>query len=693
MNSSLRVKRLMHDMSISDQTFLSSRFFADYLRHLLFIPCKRYGIKIPRVTVVFDSDPLRRARRKGGAYTDGDSIVIYGDGYGMDSLNTREKKVCKCIGRLVHEFGHVLFTDFQARKTAMQNLNRGMLWPPLPAEIDSDIDMNAASMLMFLKKTPTRVNQVLEAWADIYNILEDGYIEECDYRTLGGILIDGLTFTRTEQYKSAGKFINLSDEEWAIPETLYVAIHNCLLLYTKYGTCRNELKDRDAPPIQCVMRVHRFVDALLYESDSRKRMLGSHMVFLGLWPEIEAYIMSKPESENISPDIDAKSRGMVTAIPNGTSRGRAVGIDEDTHVSGSKKTREKTVKQADSAYNDMEEGEVKAAEKGETTWVEGYEGAAPNHDELEIALRSIEKDVRKEEAEIEANSELTDELTSECEGLDYGAAHRGMRKKIRRIAVPSQALVDAFDALYDTYKGVVDDMVRMVAPYLSKDKEQEIEMSGFYTGSKFDATRLVYNDWRCFKQDACPIPDKGVALTVLIDLSASMGGDSNRIIMARVAAMVLYMFCNRCGIPCSVIGHTCSFYATELDLEVFADFETPDENDKYRLMNISARQDNRDGAAILYAGEHLLKRPETTKLMVVISDGDPVAKGYCGAAARADMSTIITELRRRGENIFAAAIGSDKDNIHNIYGDGFIDISNINNMPGELLSLVRRYVN
>ena len=42
--------------------------------------------------------------------------------------------------------------------------------------------------------------------------------------------------------------------------------------------------------------------------------------------------------------------------------------------------------------------------------------------------------------------------------------------------------------------------------------------------------------------------------------------------------------------------------------------------------------------------------------------------------------------------IFAAAIGSDKGNIHRIFGEGFLDITEIKTLPDQLLQLVKRYI-
>ena len=114
--------------------------------------------------------------------------------------------------------------------------------------------------------------------------------------------------------------------------------------------------------------------------------------------------------------------------------------------------------------------------------------------------------------------------------------------------------------------------------------------------------------------------------------------------------------------------------------------------DCYRLMDLSARADNRDGAALRFVAECLLRRPEEIKLLILISDGQPCARGYYGTAAEADLRGIKRDITRRGVTLFAAAIGDDKEAIERIYGEGFLDISNLNDLPVLLTRLIAQRI-
>ena len=125
-----------------------------------------------------------------------------------------------------------------------------------------------------------------------------------------------------------------------------------------------------------------------------------------------------------------------------------------------------------------------------------------------------------------------------------------------------------------------------------------------------------------------------------------------------------------------------------MELYAYAEFDSIDNKDQYRLMDMSARSGNRDGAALRYVAERLMTRPEPIKLLIITSNGQPAACGYYGTEAEADLRGIKQEYTRKGIKFFAAAIGNDKENIQRIYKDGFLDITNLEKLPVNLGKLI-----
>jgi len=168
----------------------------------------------------------------------------------------------------------------------------------------------------------------------------------------------------------------------------------------------------------------------------------------------------------------------------------------------------------------------------------------------------------------------------------------------------------------------------------------------------------------------------------------------DRCTYARASAIILYDFCQSLDIPVMVYGHSTDYtdVGNTVALYSYAEFDGFDHDDKYRMMDIAARGSNRDGAALRFVAEQLSKRPEAVKILILVSDGQPADSGYGGSAAEEDLRGIKQEYQRKGILFVAAAIGDDKQNIERIYGDSFLDISDLNQLPTKLTAVVKRHV-
>ena len=63
-----------------------------------------------------------------------------------------------------------------------------------------------------------------------------------------------------------------------------------------------------------------------------------------------------------------------------------------------------------------------------------------------------------------------------------------------------------------------------------------------------------------------------------------------------------------------------------------------------------------------------------------------------GAAAEEDLRGIKHEYQRKGVLFVAAAIGSDKENIERIYGNSFLDITDLTKLPVKLAGIIKRFI-
>ena len=283
------------------------------------------------------------------------------------------------------------------------------------------------------------------------------------------------------------------------------------------------------------------------------------------------------------------------------------------------------------------------------------------------------------------------ELTSEIATMDMGSAHKGISCKVQRIAQVTPEMKESYAETAKELEGIAKKLARKVSQKL-KEREQSDKMEGLFLG-RLDTRALLRNDGKMFYRNKKAEDLKKMAVGILVDESGSMCWGS-RATSARAAAIVLYNFCEILELPVMVYGHTADESGWgSVTLLDYSDFKGGyDKDDKYRLMDISARSNNRDGYALKYMYEKIKSRPEEQKIVFVISDGQPAASGYSGRNAEDDMRKLRDAAFRKGIVTFAAAIGNDKDNIQRIYREGFLDISDLNELPVTLTNLLVRYL-
>ena len=164
--------------------------------------------------------------------------------------------------------------------------------------------------------------------------------------------------------------------------------------------------------------------------------------------------------------------------------------------------------------------------------------------------------------------------------------------------------------------------------------------------------------------------------------------NGERIIAARKAAILINQVCTNLDIPLMIAGHDDSGMMNYNIFKYFKNYR----NDGYKIAGMSAGGCNRDGMAIQFTAAYLEQRPETVKLMIVISDGRPNSSNYGGEKAKEDIQSIVYEAKKKGIETFAYAIGDDKDLIREIYKDKYIDISDLSKLPKIMANMIRKRI-
>lgn len=314
---------------------------------------------------------------------------------------------------------------------------------------------------------------------------------------------------------------------------------------------------------------------------------------------------------------------------------------------------------------------------------EPYEHAA---EDIERILESLAKEQACEELEWERLQELNDMARN----ISYGNVHKGVHFFVNRQTTIKESHVEQYERISKALITISKQLQRSILQRLQESRKTE-KLSGLISGRRFDSHSIFRQDGKMFYKNRLP-NETELAVGLVIDESGSMSSQ-DRSTYARATAIILEDFCRCLGIPVMIYGHSTSYRdGNSVELYSYVEFDNFDDNDKYRLMNVSSRGGNRDGAALRFVAERLIQRPEPQKLLMIISDGQPADSGYSGTAAEEDLRGIKREYQRQGVIFVAAAIGDDKQNIERIYGDSFLDITDLTKLPVKLTNVVKRHL-
>ena len=344
-------------------------------------------------------------------------------------------------------------------------------------------------------------------------------------------------------------------------------------------------------------------------------------------------------------------------------------------------------------------GQVDAQNQGEDCDEEqmclAVEGDGAGIGEMNGNLFKILTQAAEEAYEKQAEVNLKRHLEEEAKELSPEGIHRGVPVKVFRDMEPGPEIEARYREIEAEIKKAAGRLRQTVEEILIR-KEGGV-MSGLYMGKRLSRGNLYRQDGKIFEKRILPEEGFSVAFGVLVDNSGSMVmGD--RIGQARKAALVLYEFCRSLSIPITVYGHTtcdlpsCDGWKEGVAMYSFGEFDSVDGKDHLRIQGMEARECNRDGLALRFVGRHLAEREEEVKILTLISDGSPHAAGYSGETAKEDLKLAKQELHKIGVTLFAAAMGDDREVIEDIYGDSFLNISNLKTMPQKLAALLLRYI-
>lgn len=711
-------KRILDAKSkITDEEFFSSRAYNGYLTDLAEAATKRYKRPL-RVRVVADHDD------ETVAFTDYHGIYINACNHITWSFPSRLLRSMSLEGLNAHECGHNLFTDERIWHSYFAGLAKGKFYPKMPDGLDSMQKLYAKDILEALTDdTDTVPMQVIMSTAHaLSNILEDGYVDaRYSYEFPGspakGIALNNLRYADT--MPEITEMINRKYYDHSI-------VVNLLIQYVRAHEVNN-LSGYTGEFIDKLYEYIPWIDESVYDDDARSRCEAANRILVDLWPMMQRCFdalrdkqkQAQQQAQQSSQQTGKGGSGSGSGQPgsgdddnDGSQQGQQA-VEEDLSSQLPKAAANFTIKTKPVPSNGTftpnpgqmnairaqaervisEESDRIAAHLTNSITSSGSGGVDQNSEydgyDYEHAAEDIERlleHMAEEKVTEELEEELSEELQREANAIRYGNAHRNIHVTVNRMAHVDQNLIDSYNRVAPELLMLSKRLQRSVSSAL-RDRRQGGKQTGLLIGKRLNQHALYRNDGRIFYNSRLPTEPINLSVGLLIDESGSMCSN-DRITRARATAIVIQDFCESLGIPLLVVGHTA--WSSHVELFSYSDFDTYDKNNRYRLMDMSARDCNRDGAALRFVAEKLSKQTSEVKILMIICDGQPNDDGYSGSAAEADLRGIKLEYARKGVKIYAAAIGEDRPRIERIYGDGYLDITNLQELPVMLTNLIVR---
>lgn len=186
-----------------------------------------------------------------------------------------------------------------------------------------------------------------------------------------------------------------------------------------------------------------------------------------------------------------------------------------------------------------------------------------------------------------------------------------------------------------------------------------------------------------------------LAVTILVDVSLSTDAwiDNRRVLdVEKEALLVLAQGLSACGTDHSILTFT-SRRRSWVRIETVKGFdEAMGQAVENRIGALKPGYYTRLGAAMRHATAELQKRPNRTKLLLVLTDGKPNdIDHYEGRFALEDSRRAVQEARRNGTKVFAVTVDRDAQSYLPImFGrNGFALVDDISKLPAALPAIYR----
>ena len=721
------LRRLLNEAKdkMTDEVFFTTKVMRQHFEGIIEGVCKTFKRHI-KIQIINEGSSV--------AFTNGNMITVNLNNDWIKNQPTRLDKYYIIVGIILHECGHILYTDFKLMEKCFDALEHNRLFPI--------IDYSETLAECFDENMGRRF---LKVYQTLDNCVEDGHIEKRVIRHVPGYG-ECLLKVRKLHLADAGiktyeRLLEEAEKTGSDIDRIGCVI-KLVLIYAKFGV--DNVGDVSDDLTKLFYRMTSHIDAAVNTNNAASRKKEVNIIFDMLIdfisdeierlkekekeeekPKEEEEPEKSPEDEDEEKD-DEKESEESTSEEDDTSEtdddssegGEESGTDEEIDDSDSPSISEEGTGSEEDDDSEDESTASKAEESGSGMSKEEKEKAL---EEVLSSLGDICDDMSdKTDHSDTMTSPVSDEDedfesegTTPDEGADFDptneegpeewdlsyledcaaeeeiaiATKKNIVKAMTRNAddtrkgrtdkFPSiQKYIEPDDEaieMFDREHEELDRIARRVKKNLDKvikERQKGDRLNGLYTGKQLDAAHTYRKDKRIFANKVLPEDIPDMEVCVLVDCSGSMCCGS-RMDQSRKCAYITWKFCQFMDIPCSVYGHTTDAYPEKhVVMTCVAHPDNLDKDDEKRIFMLRPEYDNRDGWAVNFCAEALSKSSATSKMLLIISDGLPAAVGYGDVLGKRDCQEVVKRYKKKGISVITAGIDDCASDIKSLYVDG-----------------------
>lgn len=588
------------------------------------------------------------------------------------------------IGMTLHECSHILYCNFREDRKAVELMKHGQFPSKEPEIRTNEDEMTMEEIKQALQEEPVR-KIFAYALSQIQNISSDAHDEDCLIDDNGQFVSDAISTIRYSLWSEC--MMHPLEEKLEAFQAKKISrlelMFDCMLQFIRFHevAVSNEDAYKTYEPIQVLSSVSRYVSALRYTDDVTDRNYFHNEILFQLWPYIREEIENQKTTGNVSgtSSMEKIAQAITDILASAVlSSGAAT-----PHVTAGKNSPTAT-QRAKNAVKMKKDPSQQGLDHSKSSSCSA-KGSVQTEENSGFAV--LVQQFCDASGEAEVQNQIQNATNVIIQSTPATSSHVG-------ITIHTPKIGDIHPKDIEAYEKIMKEL-RPYSRKIQREMEQllqDLRDGGLFrhriSGKIFEAKEAYRPDQRYFAKKTLPENPPELALSILVDHSGSMEGE--RIATSMKAAILLHDFGVAMGIPVCVAGHNCD---TSKSIAYFSytDFDSASPKEKYRLAKMKTSGCNRDGLALETALNLLSKREEETRLLFIISDGQPSANDYHGEPAYQDMREIVGRYRKMGIQTIAAAIGEDKERIKQIYGrEAFLDISDLQQLPKVLINVLRK---